>query len=181
MNSYFYIDAGGKQCGPFSPDDLKNQNITSATLVWCSGMPDWTPASMVSELNFLFQPPVQTSGYGEAPAYPTPPRNSVNSNNSRNSSPLNKELPIPKTWFVESILATIFCCIPFGIVGIINANKVESLYYAGDYEGSMRASREAGKWTKIAFFLGLTYIAIIIIVYGGMLITMFSSGSSYGY
>ena len=27
----------------------------------------------------------------------------------------------PKTWLVESILVTLFCCLPFGIVGIVNA------------------------------------------------------------
>ena len=56
----------------------------------------------------------------------------------------------PKSWLVESILVTIFCCLPFGIVGIVNASRVESRYYAGDIEGAMRASQEAGKWTKIA-------------------------------
>lgn len=61
----------------------------------------------------------------------------------------------PKTWLVESILVTIFCCLPFGIVGIVNATKVESLFYAGQLEASQRASRDAGKWTKIGFWVGL--------------------------
>ena len=51
----------------------------------------------------------------------------------------------PKTWLVESILATLFCCLPFGIAGIVNAAKVESRFFAGDTEGALRASQEAGK------------------------------------
>lgn len=35
---------------------------------------------------------------------------------------------MPKTWLVESILVTCLCCLPFGIVGIVNATKVESAY-----------------------------------------------------
>ena len=30
----------------------------------------------------------------------------------------------PKTWMAESILVTILCCLPFGIIGIVNAAKV---------------------------------------------------------
>jgi len=65
---------------------------------------------------------------------------------------------------VESILVTIFCCLPFGIVGIVNASRVESRYYAGDIEGAMRASQEAGKWTKVAFWLGLVVVILYVIL-----------------
>ncbi len=61
----------------------------------------------------------------------------------------------PKNWLVESILVTIFCCLPFGIVGIINAAKVNSSFDAGDFAGADKASKDAGKWTKIGFFIGL--------------------------
>ncbi|MCW0482999.1 CD225/dispanin family protein [Gaoshiqia sediminis] len=70
----------------------------------------------------------------------------------------------PKTWLVESILVTILCCLPFGIVGIVNAAKVESRFYAGDIAGAERASSEAGKWTKIGFFIGIAVILIYIIL-----------------
>ena len=61
----------------------------------------------------------------------------------------------PKSWLLESILVTLFCCLPFGIVGIINASKVESRFYAGDIEGAELAAEEAAKWTKIGFFVGI--------------------------
>ena len=66
----------------------------------------------------------------------------------------------PKTWLVESILVTLFCCLPFGIAGIVNASKVESRYYAGDIEGAIRASREAAKWTKLGFWIGLAVVVL---------------------
>ncbi len=61
----------------------------------------------------------------------------------------------PKNWLIESILVTLFCCLPLGIVGIINASSVNSRFDRGDYVGAERASKEAGRWTKIGFFIGL--------------------------
>ena len=66
----------------------------------------------------------------------------------------------PKNWLAESILVTLLCCLPFGIVGIVNAASVSSKYASGDYEGSLRASQEAAKWTKISFWVGIGVIAL---------------------
>ena len=70
----------------------------------------------------------------------------------------------PKNWLVESILVTLFCCLPFGIVGIINAASVNSKYDAGDVAGAEQASKAAGKWTKIGFFIGLAVGVIYLIL-----------------
>ena len=58
----------------------------------------------------------------------------------------------PKTWLVESILVTLFCCLPFGIVGIIQASKVNSLYMQGLHDEAEETSKSAGKLNKIGFF-----------------------------
>ena len=77
----------------------------------------------------------------------------------------------PKTWMTESVLVTIFCCLPFGIVGIVNASKVTSLYSQGNYTEAQQASSNAKKWTKIGFFVGLAVIIIYLLIYG---VTIFS-------
>jgi hypothetical protein len=69
----------------------------------------------------------------------------------------------PKSWLIESILVTLFCCLPFGIVGIINASKVESRFYAGDVAGANQASADAGKWTKIGFWAGIAFVVLYIV------------------
>lgn len=69
----------------------------------------------------------------------------------------------PKNWLVESILVTIFCCLPFGIVGIINASAVNAKYNAGDYAGALEASKAAAKWTKIGFFVSIGLFILYII------------------
>lgn len=69
----------------------------------------------------------------------------------------------PKNWLVEAILVTIFCCLPFGIIGIVYATQVSSKFAVGDHAGALEASRNAGKWTKIGFFVGLTVIVLYIL------------------
>ena len=70
----------------------------------------------------------------------------------------------PKTWLLESILVTIFCCWPFGIASIVNAAKVEKLYKLGDIAGAQRASDQALKWLRIGFIIGIIVFAISFIV-----------------
>ncbi|MGL4993402.1 MAG: CD225/dispanin family protein [Bacteroidales bacterium] len=86
---------------------------------------------------------------------------------------MNKEV-CPKTWMVESILVTCFCCLPLGIVGIINASKVSSLFAQGNYEEALRASIEAKKWTKIGFIAALVSYILSILIYGGTLFAALS-------
>lgn len=78
---------------------------------------------------------------------------------------MNENKYPPKNWLIESILVTLFCCLPFGIAGIINASKVESRFYAGDFEGAERSSAEAKKWTKIGFWVSLVGIIIYLLFY----------------
>ena len=52
----------------------------------------------------------------------------------------------------------------FGIVGIVNASKVESRFNAGDTDGAIRASEEAKKWTNLGFWIGLILGIIYIII-----------------
>ena len=66
----------------------------------------------------------------------------------------------PKNWLVESILVTIFCCLPFGIAGIVFASQVNSKWASNDINGAMQASKDAAKWTKIGFFAGIAFIII---------------------
>ena len=69
----------------------------------------------------------------------------------------------PKTWLVESILVTIFCCLPFGIVGIVNASKVSALYAQGKYAEAEIRSANAKKWVKSAFIIGIIWLLVSII------------------
>lgn len=77
----------------------------------------------------------------------------------------------PKNYLVESILVTLFCCLPFGIVAIIKASKVNNAYDSGNYEGANQSSLDAKKWMRYALIGGAIYYIIAIIflfVAGGL-------------
>jgi predicted secreted protein len=70
----------------------------------------------------------------------------------------------PKTWLVESILVTLFCCLPFGVVAIVNSSKVESHFYAGNIEAAERASKNAKTWVMWSFFPALVFWVLYFIL-----------------
>ena len=145
MAQYYYTD-GKERYGPFTLEQLRERNIKADTLVWKEGMADWLPARQVTELESLLSP--------VEPFAPAPP-------------PFVAQGPMgtpPKNWLVESILVTILCCLPLGIVGIIHATKVESLWNTGQRDAALKASQEAGKWVKIAFFSGIVVIGLYILL-----------------
>lgn len=63
--------------------------------------------------------------------------------------------PMPSTWLIWSVLATVFCCFIPGIIAIIFSSQVSSRYYNGDYEGARRASRNAEIWIIVSVVLGV--------------------------
>ncbi len=78
--------------------------------------------------------------------------------------------PRPKNYLVESILATIFCCLPFGVAGIVFASRVNSAYDRGDYDEAEQASQDAWKWTKISIIIGVVVGVLSFVggIVGGM-------------
>jgi interferon-induced transmembrane protein len=85
--------------------------------------------------------------------------------------------PKPDSHLVWSILTTLFCCLPFGIVSIVQAAKVDGLWTAGDYAGSLAASESAKKWAIISAAVGVGLVVIYVIVAIG--IASSSSGPGY--
>lgn len=72
-------------------------------------------------------------------------------------------LPKPNSWLVWSILSTLFCCLPFGIVGIVFASKVDSAWNAGRYDEAQDAASKAKTFTLISMGLGLAVILVYVI------------------
>lgn len=82
----------------------------------------------------------------------------------------------PQNYLVESILVTIFCCQPFGIVGIVFASQVNSKYALGDYEGAQRASEDAKKWMKWGLISGLIIGTLFLLIYGAFFFFAYQNG-----
>lgn len=78
---------------------------------------------------------------------------------------LNPNVVPPKTWLVESILVTIFCCQILGIISIIYAAGVESKFYKGDIAGAESASNTAKTLVLVSVGLGLVSVVVLGILF----------------
>ena len=85
--------------------------------------------------------------------------------------------PFSENWLVEAILVTLLCCLPFGVVGIIFAAQVNTKQQAGDMEGAEKSRKEAAKWTKIGFWVGIAWIVLIFLCYFILGVTLFGIGT----
>lgn len=92
------------------------------------------------------------------PAIPVPPSESGYISQNDDIPPLK-----PSNWLWQSIVATVLCCLPFGIVGIVFATRVDSLYYNKRYAEAEAASRKAKTWTLVAVVAGILYLVFWIV------------------
>ena len=79
--------------------------------------------------------------------------------------------PPPENNLVWAILSTLFCCLPLGIVAIVKAANVNSLWAAGQFQQAQQASQDAKKfalWGAIAgVVVGVLYFVFIMVAAAG--------------
>lgn len=151
MKQYFYVGQNGSQCGPVEMGTLKSLGITRETLVWCDGMVNWTKAGDVPDLASIFAgvpPAIPAAPQVAPPVVPHVAQEEKQSHRSYASIP-------PDNHLVWAILATIFCCLPFGIVAIVKANQVESRWAMGDKMGAHESANSAANWCWASFACAL--------------------------
>lgn len=145
----WFYSKNGAQLGPVSREDLLQKKIRGevlpSDLVWKQGMDDWKPLAQVAEL--AGGPPPSMSSY--------PPVN------------MQGFAPQIPNYLWQSIAVTLLCCVPFGVVSIIYATKVDGLVARGDIAGAMAASKNARLWVNLS--VGSFLIIIVLAVLGGLL------------
>lgn len=85
-----------------------------------------------------------------------PEENTFNPDPSRSQTPV----PPPSSHLALAILTTVFCCLPLGIVSIVYASKVDSLYSVGDIAGATYNSMQARKWAY--WGIGLALVSAVL-------------------
>lgn len=160
-----------------SLEQLSQMGVDETAYVWHSGLADWVRITNVPELKEMLegnqatvqdetvpelpaeeaeaineeevpsldnviesnvQPPYMASGYATpVPQQPAP-------------MPAEQEVPeCPPTNLVWSIIVTLLCCTPAGIVGIVFAFLTKKHYRQGNYKKAQRMS-DYGAWAVIA-------------------------------
>ncbi|MFD2966925.1 CD225/dispanin family protein [Sphingobacterium bambusae] len=158
MQKFHYTD-GTNTFGPFTVEELQGKGITGDTYVWTEGLPSWVVARQIPELASVIsdgQQPYYSSGGATVPPQFGAPRPPVFAQQYGGRP--------PKTYLVETILTTIFCCWPLGIPSIIYAARVEKKYYAGDISGAEQDSANAKKWMwiNVGACIGLWFLYFLI-------------------
>ena len=74
----------------------------------------------------------------------------------------------PNNHMALAILTTICCCLPLGIVAIVKASSVDSLYVAKQYTAAMAAANEAQNRWYAGIFISLIIWGIYILAFGGL-------------
>lgn len=135
--SEYYILNGSEQQGPLQIEQLRGR-VTPQTLVWREGLPDWIRAGDLPELSGLLvhegavPPPTQGQTVGTK----------------------------PKDYLVESILVTLFCCMVFGILGIVYSVQANSAFSSGNITAANEFSAKAKQWVTYGFWCGIAVVTI---------------------
>lgn len=78
--------------------------------------------------------------------------------------------PKPDNYLVWSILVTVLCCLPFGIVAIIKSTSVDSAYNAGNLPAAQAAAADAKKWCIIGAASGaIVCVLYVLLIFVGAL------------
>jgi hypothetical protein len=150
----YYVARNGQQFGPYTMEELQRYlgegRLSLTDLAWTEGMQAWVALAQLPDLGQyaartrpMAVAPV-AAGYGH-PVYQ--PQSMVK----------------PSSYMVPAVLATLFCCVPFGIVSIVFASQVDSKFHAGDYRGAVEASNKARGWFIAALICGLIAGAIYLL------------------
>lgn len=135
--SEYYILNGSEQQGPLQIEQLRGR-VTPQTLVWREGLPDWIRAGDLPELSGLLVP---------ERAVPPPTQGQTVGTK-------------PKDYLVESILVTLFCCMVFGILGIVYSVQANSAFSSGNITAANEFSAKAKQWVTYGFWCGIAVVAI---------------------
>lgn len=82
----------------------------------------------------------------------------------------------PSNHLVLSILTTLLCCMPFGIVAIIYSSKVDSAIASGSYDIAENMSKKAKMWSLIG--IGCCVIGVVIYLLILLLMILIGTDSS---
>ena len=180
----YWIILNGEPRGPFTPQEIASMGVVSAELrVWHKGLPEWVALSTVPELAALLpegaatatdsadadavdveaveidpaepstqqEPSPQQAAPGpQAWFNPAPAQAAASS-----PRPDMRGVRMPATYLPWNILATICCCLPAGIAGIIFSARVSKKFYEGDMAAARRASESAAWCLMLSIVLGL--------------------------
>jgi len=76
--------------------------------------------------------------------------------------------PPPNNNLALAIIATVLCCLPLGIVGIVKSAEVNGKWAQGDFAGAQASADAAKKWSIASMItagtLGVLYVLFVVVI-----------------
>ena len=83
----------------------------------------------------------------------------------------------PNSNMTLAILTTVFCCVPLGVYAIVLANKVDTLYFAGEYKLAEMAAQDSKKWAIIGILSTFTLYLVCFVI--GIVLAIMTDGEIF--
>lgn len=162
-----WIHINGVQEGPYELQDLPLDRMNALTPVWHEGLPGWLPASQVPLVaNYMAgasaqaqqQQQQQQAQQAQQPQQqpqqqqwqPQPQQHW-----QQQQQPQQQQDKAPASYLAWSIVMTVLCCNPVGIVPIITGVSTRSKYANRDFDGAKRMSETTAWWVMITIVTSL--------------------------
>lgn len=166
-----WIHINGVQEGPYEESNLPLDRMNASTPVWYEGLSYWMPAAkapvtaqiITNHLMQTAKPDSINEEQRQAPEtsinteYSAPHNQFANTAATQqpyNRNPQQAE-PKPATYLIWSIILTVLCCNPIGIIPIITGNQVTSKYNNYNYSGARKSSEITEWWLMITIVTSL--------------------------
>lgn len=178
---YFVLD-GEENKGPFSFNEVLEQEITPQTYLWYYGLDGWKFAHELAEFKEHFaaisppEPPKIEPVVQEASFTPetniegvekpfdsakgemeTTPVDTINQPSQATYA------PIPENYLLYSAIVSLIMCLPLGVIALYYSTQVHPRYYRGDLAGALDASQNAKQWCTIGFIVTAIFWGFMIL------------------
>lgn len=81
---------------------------------------------------------------------------------------METNLQKPDNNLVWAILATVLCCLPFGIVAIIKSTQVDTFWAAGKHDEAVQAAADSRKWCWVSVITSLVVVVLYVLLVVGV-------------
>jgi len=85
--------------------------------------------------------------------------------------------PRPDSYLALAIISAILCCPATGIVSIVYATKVNSLYEDGKYDQAKSSSKNAKTWGLVSIGIAVFGFILYLLIFGVAIFGALSSGN----
>lgn len=101
-------------------------------------------------------------GYAQQPGYPQQPGHPQQPGYPQPGYPYAYPAA-PDNYLVWGILTTILCCLPLGVVSLIQSSRVNKLWAEGRFDEAHRAAQSAKTWAIWSAAAAVLWIAVIVV------------------